>query len=270
MADSVKLHLLPAEQGWFPREVSLSELERLAQDDFATRDMTVVPEFFEKGHPLSPHNLTFLLIGKNPNSELASSSIVENDSVDGFNFLYVTKANVALSYYGNGLLNHMVEDIARIAEERGIPVVLRTSDVRVSRKYAKPHDIFTRIGGYYIHGFGFQQKSTRIEIFQGARELFANKIAPYVALKTPTVVPKDRQAVIADAYIPRKIDEPQKRARYLETHPFAKTALGLYPGQRENLLEIGNPISMAAHPILMARYLYFFCFPKRFGNHNIY
>lgn len=227
MGDIVQLHVLPAEQGWFPSGVPLSMLEQLAQDDFATRGMKVVQGFFKHGHPLYPYGIDFLLIGQKEDSELVGSLIVEKDSVDGFGFLYVTKANVALSYHGNGLLNKMIVDVGRIAEERGVPVVLRTSDERASKKYAKSHDIFTRINGYYVHGFGFQNKGTRIERFHGARKLFANKIAPYVATKPPTVVPIKEQVAMPDVYIAKVADQAVERAHYLNMHPFAKKALGL-------------------------------------------
>ena len=226
MGDGVKLQVLLAENGWFPGGVPLASLEDLMQQDFARRDMKVVPEFFQPGHLLAPKP-DFLLIGRNGIEGLASASIVENDSTQGYNFLYVTKANVNSAYYGNGLLNEMVKFAAKIAASRGVPAVLRTSDERVSRKYSKSSDIRMQIGDYYIHGFGFQKPGSRMEEFQDARNLFLGIIAPYVAAKPATVIPINRDYQSIGGAGAMLVDELHERRLYLERHPFAARELGL-------------------------------------------
>jgi hypothetical protein len=244
MAEGVELLLVPGEHGRFPLSMlSPEEVERLANGDFASRDMRVVPDFF---HEI--RNLEFLLNGRKSDEGLIGSSAVLNDSTGGFNFLYVTKANVANSYYGNGLLNQMVDEIARIAQENSIPVVLRTSDERVHRKYAKSHDIYTVIGSYYVHGFGFQQKGTRMEMFSGARKLFGNVIAPYVAAKEPTVVPihGETQLIYSPPHRVIGVHYSEKdRANSLRLHPFARIALGL---DKPEGMEAQNGQYTSVHP----------------------
>jgi hypothetical protein len=251
MADGVELLLVPGVQGRFPlNALSPEEVEMLANEDFASRNMHVVPGFFQ-----DIINLEFLLNGQQSDERLVGSSTVLNDSVDGFNFLYVTKANVAVSYHGNGLLNQMVEGIARIAEDKKIPVVLRTSSPRVRRKYSKSHDIYTLIEDYSIHGFGFQQKGTKNENFQRARELFANSIAPYVAAKPQTVVPKQGRTAIVDE-ISGPMDYEHEMEHMMDIHHFARRESPFYVEPRGGrYLNPSDPVSRKAHPAAMARYL---------------
>ena len=184
----VEFEILESENGMFSAGMPIGDLERLAQDDFAVRGMKVVEGFFVPGHKNSPNNLAFLVLGNGTgNGNLISDTIVEVDSGGGTDFLYATKANVAPPYHGNGLLKKTIEKAMQEANQMGLPLVLRTSDQRVSKKYAKSHDIYTVIDGYAIHGFGFQKKGTRVELFPNARKVFALEIAPYVAAKPPTV-----------------------------------------------------------------------------------
>ena len=81
--------------------------------------------------------------------------------------------------------------MARQYKSDGIvrPGLLRTSDPVASEIYAKYSEAPPlRINGFDIYGFGFYDKATGRETFEGAADIF-RKAAAKVAYKTRSVVP---------------------------------------------------------------------------------
>ncbi|MAG91971.1 hypothetical protein CMO83_04815 [Candidatus Woesearchaeota archaeon] len=203
----IALHVHPTPDNWFPPELFGAVQESTQRAFLHQRNSLVDREFFQRNNPLSPTRLEALVIGGAANGEMASNSMVEDYIVDGIRFKYVNKASVAPPHNGNGLLVDMMDEVIAYAQAMNpnIPVVVRTSVKEISQgHYAEIDDIRTERDGYYIHGFGFLERGTGKERFEGARSAFLDKIAPYIAAKPSTV-----HSIGSD------------RARSLLLHPFA-------------------------------------------------
>lgn len=175
-------------------EIPLGELEHQIQAAFATRDMVVVPEYFRRGHPLSPTNVAYVLGGYDPAHHaephaktlaetssrlvLVSGLIALDETVEAIPVVYYDKIFVSPSHGGNGIMRDMVSMARRRDSENGSPLaILRTSEPHLDVAYGRLSDSTTRVGGYFIHGFGF---SALPDLFRQA--------AAYIAAKQATAI----------------------------------------------------------------------------------
>ena len=202
---SVNLATVNGNNGWFPPEVNLGELEKLVQESFATIGRMVVHEYFIQGAELAPKDISFLVLGHETSTgQLASGLIAREYEFQGIRFMCYDKIFVAPEKMGNGLAGDMISAAMDEGKKRGIPVgVLRTSSERNDGIYGRYSDIDSlKIGDYFMHGFGFLDKSSGIELYDGAKSIFP-MLARHVAEKPQTTIPIPKVAAnngIATAY----------------------------------------------------------------------
>lgn len=189
----------PSAHDSFPREFPTSDLEKVLQESFGPEGMGVVPEYFVKGSEAYPKNLAFFVLSyyKFVNQEgsgrkLIAEIIATNEKVGDFEFRYIDKFGVAPAHQGNGVGGYMLQIATELIEPKK-PTVLRTSIAKSSKFYSKYSDtpilnIETANGNFYVHGFGFRDKTTGEGLFEGAMNKFG-LAARYVASKPRTVIP---------------------------------------------------------------------------------
>src|SRR3989338_6088340 len=196
--------------GWFPADVKISQLEAVMQESFEKRSMVVVPEYFIRGSEYSPQNLLFMIFGRErtPSKDIGSGLITTQEIIDGIPIDYYCKIFVGEPHTGNGAMRDMIHMARQYRDGTQIPGLLRTSDPQLSRTYSKYSDTPpTEINGFHIHGFGFYDKATGKELFEGAAALF-DKAAHKIAHKKRTVIPISSEVLSvspAPAYQPTPI-----------------------------------------------------------------
>lgn len=187
---------LPQYPNKFPEELPPSELEKKMNQSFKTRGMEVLHGYFVEGTPYYPQNLSFFVYARKGWLKGLASGLIatEEKYEDGngtFIFTYYDKIFVTPPHRGNGLMADMIK-VARMSHKSSsqgpLPALLRTSDFELNEAYEKLSDMGTKLGEFYIHGFGFLDKGTETELFEGAKDKFY-AAANYIASKKRTVVP---------------------------------------------------------------------------------
>ena len=153
----VRTNADPDVNGGFPLGLPLSELEQTVQEAFATRDMCVIPEYFEPGSEYFPELAFVVYVRDNGNKfTLAGGVIATNEQVGDFEFTYYDKIFVSPEYQRNGIMTKLLGLARQVSGGKGVkPSVLKTSDGHLDKKYGKLSDINLHYEGYYVHGFGF-------------------------------------------------------------------------------------------------------------------
>lgn len=193
MIDGVVLSMgVPRSGNRLPQELPVGELELRMQESFVTRNKWIKRGYFVEGDSSYPNNLSFFVHGRDKNKDniLVSGLVATLESVNCFDFTYYDKIFVIPGYRKNGLMLSMVDAAREVKEDndkKRLPSVLRTSDPDLHEAYGKKSDTWLEIGGYFVHGFGFLNKDTKEELFEGAKEKF-DIAANYVAIKPPTLV----------------------------------------------------------------------------------
>lgn len=189
-----------------PEDFPIDQLEDVVRRAFAKRGMRVLDEFFtpsngQEPNPYYPENLSAFGFAVNNASpkKLIATIIASDIEVKGKKIRYINKYAVDPPYQGNGVGKNLFEVIEESAKEDKMPIILRTSDPVLDAMYWKSSDISTKIGDYYIHGYGFIKvrrfkfgkklfKKIIGEKFEGAKGLF-DEAAGQVAKVSATVVP---------------------------------------------------------------------------------
>lgn len=192
MAHALDLEIEHPRGGWFPASVNIGELEARMQESFSRRGQRVLSGYFIKGSGFDPHNLLYLIVGRERTNgkSIGSGLVATRETMGDFEFDYYCKIFTTTGHSGSGAMRDML-NMARQYKNDGIvrPALLRTSDPGLSETYARYSDTLTlEINGFYVHGFGFFDKATGTELFKGASEMF-ERAANYVANKKRTVVP---------------------------------------------------------------------------------
>lgn len=170
---------------------SKKELEIILQDAFGTWGKRVIDDYFVESSEYYPQNLAFFVVPyhqKGTERHWLGCLIATKEEVDGFAFTYYDKIGVIKQYQGNGIMPKMIHLARQVSDGKNVkPSILRTSEKKLDKIYGEESDIRTEVNGFYIHGFGFRDKVTRKELFEGAEDKFAIA-TKYVALKPKTVV----------------------------------------------------------------------------------
>lgn len=188
----------PSAHNSFPNEFSIGNLEKVLQESFESEGMIVVPEYFVKGSEAYPKNLAFFVLAsyqlgneEGSGRKLIAEAIATNERIGNFEFWYIDKFGVVPAHQGKGVGGCMLQIATQLIEPKK-PAVLRTSIAKPSKFYSKYSDATTTEqttdGNFYIHGFGFRDRTTGQELFEGAMKEF-ELAAGYVASKPRTVVP---------------------------------------------------------------------------------
>jgi hypothetical protein len=153
--------------------------------------MAIVDEYFIEGSPMYPKNLSFFVLpyDVDNNNLLVGGSIFTRDHIDNFAFEYACKVGVRDGNEGNGVMSGIFTVAKEVNDgKKKHPIVLRTSIQRADVAYSKVSDKREEIGDFVVHGFGFLDKKTHIELFDCASEKFL-ATAKYVVSKPRTVIP---------------------------------------------------------------------------------
>ena len=193
----------------FPTEFPISELERVLQESFSSVGMCVRGEYFVKGSNYYPQNLSFFVLSYynwgnrfKHGKRLVAETIVTNEEVDDFKFKYIDKFAVVPKLQQNGIGEHMIR-IATNCIDPDKPTILRTSTNESDNFYSRYSDrdrlvVQTKSGVFFIHCFGFFNKETGKDLFEGAKEKFY-QAAYYVAQKPKTTLPLENLRILQSA-----------------------------------------------------------------------
>jgi len=190
----------------FPTDFPIGELERVLQESFSSAGMGVRGEYFVKGSSYYLQKLSFFVLpfynwgnqfkrGK----KLVAGAIVTDEKVGDFEFKYIDKFAVVPERQQNGIGKHMIHIVTgSINPDK--PTILRTSNKESDKFYSRYSDsgsipISTKSGIFFIHCFGFFNKETGEELFEGAKEKFY-QAAYYVAQKPRTTLPLENLKIL--------------------------------------------------------------------------
>lgn len=174
-----------------------SELELVLKQAFGRVGMAINDGYFTEGNPMHPKNLSFFVLAYDLNDYrdadklLVGGSIFTREQIDDFVIEYACKVGVRDGYERNGIMGGIISVAREVSDgKKKHPIVLRTSIPSADAAYSKVSDKHEEVGDFAVHGFGFSDKKTGRELFDGANEKFMTA-AKYVALKPKTVVPAE-------------------------------------------------------------------------------
>lgn len=195
----------------FPGEIPTALLEKILNESFLESGREIIEGYFDVNSEYYPTNLWFCVCalkkgdfykdaGELVGGLIATKEKIKTDLMpEGeFTFKYIDKFGVIPAHQENGVGKNMMNaGLYFYSEgEEILPAVLRTSVLQSHEYYLKRSDniyepVISKQGTeYYVHGFGFKDKTTMRGLFPNAEGIFRKVVAPYVAAMPPTLVKK--------------------------------------------------------------------------------